>query len=81
MLNLIINNKNNKDLKDLIETFNENFSDHKDVIYELVACCKEEGLFTDFCDRFLNSPEVNEIIDRSWMSYSIDLSNLFPEIK
>jgi len=65
----------------LIQTFNNNFPDHKDKIYELVACYREEGIMSDFCDKFLNSPEVNEIIDMNWMSYSINLYDVFLEEK
>ncbi|ACL21195.1 hypothetical protein Dhaf_3172 [Desulfitobacterium hafniense DCB-2] len=64
MMSLIIAAKNSDILiGDLINNFNEKFPRHKNGIVQIIQCCKEEQMFLDFCNKFLNSPEVKRIMN------------------
>ncbi|MDQ7096466.1 hypothetical protein REC12_22985 [Desulfosporosinus sp. PR] len=72
----LINDKKNGDLEELVRTFNNNFPDYKDKIFELVACYEEEGILTEFCDRFYDH------FGKSLVGYTIkNINELFPQIK
>ncbi|MBM7866464.1 hypothetical protein GTO89_06820 [Heliobacterium gestii] len=58
---IIVAKRTNMNFQQLIEDFNTKFSGHKNGIIQLVRCCKAEGKFVDFCERFLDSPEVKAI--------------------
>lgn len=71
----LINDKKGGDPKELVKGFNNSFPVHKDKIFELVACYKEEGLLTEFCDRFF------DYFGSNCMGYFSNINDLFPQLK